>query len=161
MSLLLAACEGIDPTPNSEPVSEADRARYVQHRVDDAQSFRVQGRFEAAERQLRLALSGDPDHARAHALMARTLHDLGRDDEAEAHAARARALSPPAPALPDSPLGRGDGVLFVLVPPEKARFAGAGVPGEWEDAETPRVLEERIRTRLPGAHVLEASRSHR
>jgi tetratricopeptide (TPR) repeat protein len=154
LPLLLAACQGISPTPNDEPVSEADHARYVKRRVEDAQAFRLQKRFEAAEHQLHLALSGDPDHARAHALMARTLHDLGRKEEAAQHAARARQLSPAPAPPPETPLvPDASGVLLVLLPPEIE--SPADPEGEWENSHLLHTLATRIHTRLPKAAVSE------
>jgi hypothetical protein len=158
LSLLFAACQGIDPTPNDEPVSAADHARFVKHRIDDALAFRVQKRFDAAEHQLHLALSRDPENARAHALLARTLHDLGRKGEAATHAARAQELAPPPPPPPDTPLvPDASGILFVLLPPEVEHHDAVSVPGEWGDPQVPRTLAKRIRTRLPKAGVTEVS----
>jgi len=156
LPLLFAACQGISPTPNGEPVSEADRARYVKRRVEDALAFRLQKRFEAAEHQLHLALSSDPDHARAHALMARTLHDLGRKEEAAEHAARARQLKPAPAPPPETPLiPDASGVLLVLLPPEIE--SSADLSGEWENSHLLHTLATRIRTRLPKAAVSETT----
>lgn len=154
--LLVVACQGIDPTPGDEPVTEADRARFVKRRVQDALAFRLQKRFEAAEHQLRLALSGDPDHARAHALLARTLRDLGREEEAARHAGRAQQLAPPPPPLPEGPLvSDASGVLVLLLPPDIGRGASPALPEASEDPRIPRTLAGRIRTRLPNATVRE------
>ncbi|MCC6641662.1 MAG: hypothetical protein IT386_10930 [Deltaproteobacteria bacterium] len=164
LPLLLAACQGVDYTPNDRPVSEADRARYVKRRVEDALAFRVQQRFEAAEHQLRLALSGSPDHARAHALLARTLEDLGRPEEAARHAARARQLAP-GPAPPDdAPLvPDASGVLVVVLAPREpappaAERAGAADATDGSDgaAVARQALAARARARLPKAFVIEA-----
>jgi hypothetical protein len=156
LPLLFAACQGISPMPNDEPVSEADRARYVKRRVEDALAFRLQKRFEAAEHQLHLALSGDPDHARAHALMARTLHDLGREEEAAQHAARARQLAPAPAPPPETPLlPDASGVLLVLLPPEIE--SPADPRSEWENSHLLHTLATRIRTRLPKAAVSETT----
>ncbi|CAG0981053.1 hypothetical protein MYXO_01857 [Myxococcaceae bacterium] len=155
--LALCGCQGIDPTPGDEPPSPADRERFVRRRVEDAQAFRVQKRLEAAEHQLRLALGVDPDHARAHHLLARTLVDQGRSDEAALHEARAAALSPPGPAASDSPLVEdASGVLVLIVPP--APSAGrAREPGEWPNPRVPLQLARRLRSRLPKAVVSEAT----
>jgi hypothetical protein len=155
-ALLLVGCQGIDPTPGDEPMSAADRARFVAQRVGDAQAFRVQKRFTAAEHQLRQALSVDPEHARAHSLLARTLHDLGRDDEAAPHAARAQALAPaPSPPAELPLVTDASGLLFVLLPPESEGRETSALPGEWEDPRLPGVLAKRIRLRLPKAEVKE------
>ncbi len=153
-AFLVIACQGIDPTPGDEPGSPAARERYVKRRVEDAQAFRIQKRFEAAEHQLRLALSGDPDHPRAHALLARTLHDLGREGEAQQHAARAKALSPAPPPLPQAPIvADASGILVLLAPPEAAHHGSGAAPGEWEDPRLRETLAALLRARLPGASV--------
>lgn len=155
--LAVPACQGIDPTPGDEPPSPADRERFVRRRVEDAQAFRLQKRLEAAEHQLRLALGMDPDHARAHHLLARTLMEQGRAEEARPHEARAAALSPPRPAGPDAPaVADASGVLVVLVPPDPTAELAAG-PGGWPSPRVPRQLAKRLRARLPGARVSETS----
>lgn len=155
-ALLAAGCQGIDPTPGDEPVSPAARERYVKRRVEDAQAFRVQKRFEAAEHQLRLALSSDPDHRRAHALLARTLNDLGREAEAKQHAARARALARAPAAPPHTPVvADASGVLVLLVPPDAPRYGSGPAPGEWGDPALRGALAGLLRERLPGASVEE------
>lgn len=149
LPLLLAACPGVDYTPNDAPVTEADRARYVKKRIDDALAFRMQKRFEAAEHQLRLALAGSPDHARAHALLARTLEDLGRPEQAAQHAARARELAPARAAPTETPLvADAAGVAVVLLAPPAAEEAASGDDGV-------RALAAHARARLPGAAVSE------
>lgn len=157
-ALLIAACQGVDYTPNNEPVPEASRARYVKRRLEDALAFRAQKRFEAAEHQLRLALARDPDHARAHALLARTLEDLGRSDEAAVHAARARQLAPePAEADAGPLVSDASGVLVIVIgAPETAPEASERRSNAGDVAHARATLASRVRVRLPRAIVTEA-----
>jgi tetratricopeptide (TPR) repeat protein len=112
----------------------------------------------AAERQLELAIGQDPESARAHSLLARTLAEQGRAEEAAPHAATARALAPPPPPPPDVPLDvDSKGLVFLLLPPEPPRHAALGVPGEWQDPRVPRQLVARIHARLPDAAVTETT----
>lgn len=155
--LALPGCQGIDPTPGDEPPSPAERERFVRRRIEDAQAFRVQQRLEAAEHQLRLALGSDPENGRAHHLLARTLHEQGRTEEAKRHEARAAALSPPPPPPPETPLVQdASGVLVMLLPPEPSATA-APEPGGWPSPRVPHRMAKRLRARLPGARVEEAS----
>jgi len=148
--LALAACQGIDPTPGDEPVGAVHEDWFLRRRLDDARSFRLQGRMEAAASQLRKAIARAPDNADAHALLARTLRDLGRDAEAQPHADRAHALRPPPPPAPQLPLDvPSDGLVFVLSP----AASGAALPDEWADPRVPRLLEAHLRRRLPDATV--------
>ncbi len=143
----------------AETVShDAETARMLRRRLEDARAFRAQGRGEAAEGALRRGLAIDPDAAALHRMLARLLAEDGRLEEAAGHRARADALAPPLPPPPDTPL-RADAsdVLVILVSPGPSDEHPERTAANWPEGQVARVLEDRLRVRLPGASVVHAS----
>lgn len=147
------ATVGLVPRPGPPP-AERDVELFVQRRLADARAFREQGRLEAAERALERALAVAPDHAAVHRLLARVLEEQGRMGDARGHWARADALDPPPPPPPDTPVAESTRGLVVLLvqgaDDDEARGRRA------DPALERRVLENRLRTRLPGAEIAPA-----
>ncbi|UCE87192.1 MAG: tetratricopeptide repeat protein, partial [Deltaproteobacteria bacterium] len=140
----------VDPPEQRALRERALRNHFVRARLQDARAFRAQDRLEAAERALRDVLEADPDHARAHRLLAVVLEEQGRTREAALYRARADVLDPPAPPLPDGPLeGTAAGVLVALLDPVSERNARRGEAAEWVASVT-----RHLRLRLPGAWIL-------
>lgn len=150
-----AGCAGgIDPIPKQHPPTDAETARFVRLRIDDANAFRLQHRLDAAENALDRALAVAPDDPQALRLLARVQAEAGREDDARGTRARADAAAPPPPPPPDTPLDvASEGVLVVLLPPEDE--ATTGLADEWPDRRVADVLVARLRKRLPLAGVTE------
>lgn len=159
-SLALAAlvgCQGLDPTPETPEPTDAERARFVRMRLEDARSFKAQGRLDSAAAAAQRALAVAPDDVRGLRFLAGVESARGHDDEAQRLRARADALDPPTNVPPDSPLvANAASVLTVLVPPavESPRFEAA-LAGEWPERAVPATLAARLRTRLPNVGVTE------
>jgi Flp pilus assembly protein TadD len=154
---LVAACQGgggapAAPAPAAAPAGpDPLMSRYA---LEQARGLLREGRADAAERVLRRALETDPQEAALHRALARALEAEGRTDAARAAWARADALEPPLPPLPDAPVpGRGAGVLVAIVPAEGEMPASAPA---WPAPEVESALSERLATRLPDARVLRA-----
>jgi Flp pilus assembly protein TadD len=132
----------------------SDRARrdhFVRARLEDARVFRTQNRLGPAERALREVLDVQPDQVRAHRLLAVVLEEQGRPEAASIHRDRADVLDPPPGPLPDSPLdGSSKGILVALLDPLEAGPARR----EESPADPIGALSQRLRVRLPRAHVL-------
>ncbi|MEE9607073.1 MAG: hypothetical protein V3U03_04985, partial [Myxococcota bacterium] len=122
-----------------------------------ARAFYRQKRLEAAESALRRGLAASPDDPGLHALLARVLSDLERQEEAAAHRRRADALAPPLPPLPTEPLAAPSrGVLIALLPAAPEGGAADGLPADRAEAAAAQ-LEQRLRIRLPEAAAVRAS----
>ena len=143
---------GVPPPP-----SESDRERHARRMLEDARSFRRQGRLESAEAAVMRGLAAQPRDPRLLRERARILEQQGRGAEAEEARRRANALAPH-PAAPPRDAHEADSrrVLAILVPPPRDRDAEGRVPDSWPDAVVAEALEQRLRTRLPEATVVHA-----
>ncbi len=152
-----AGCAGgIDPIPKQRPPTDAEAARFVRLRIDDANAFRLQHRLDDAEGALERALAVAPDDPAALRLLARVQAEAGRADDARETRARADAVAPAPPPPPDGPLDvAGEDVLVVLLPPEPEEENATGIADEWPDRRAADVLVGRLKKRLPHAGVTE------
>lgn len=160
LALAATACQGLSPIPKTPDPTDAERARFVRMRLEDARAFQAQGRLDSAADAVQRALAVAPDDARSLRLLAAV--EAARGDDAEAARLRARAdlVDPPPPPPPDTALVPvATGVLAVLIPPEGAADAAGTAPlaAAWPDRAAPAALAARLRTRLPKAGVTEIS----
>ena len=143
---------GVPPPP-----TESDRERHARRMLEDARSFRRQGRLESAEAAVMRGLAAQPRDSRLLRERARILEQQGRTREAEAARTRADAVAPhPAPPPRSAHVVNARGVLVILVPPAADRDAAGRVPKIWPDPVVAETLERRLRMRLPEATVVHA-----
>jgi tetratricopeptide (TPR) repeat protein len=134
--------------------------------LHDARALRREGRLEAAERTTRRALELLPESsassgaatpqllASIHRLRGELLEELDRDAEAREHYAKADALAPPSPPLPDGGLDAAtERLLVVLLPPPADQTDLGRAPTAALDNPVHAALAERVRTRLPRAEL--------
>lgn len=140
---------------------ESLRSYAIRRSLRDARVFREQGRLEAALRATSRGLAVAPDEPRLLHLHADLLAELGREEEAAEHRARAHALVPPLPPLPDAalPSVQSGRLLVLLLPPPgdddpHSPRRVERVPQEWPDGTVAPTLRERLALRLPAAQVL-------
>jgi len=160
LALAVAGCQGLSPIPKPPAPSDAERARFVRLRLEDARAFQAQGRLDSAAAAVRRALAVAPDEPRALRQLAEVVAAQGDAEEAARLRARADEVDPPPPPPPDTALVPvATGILAVLVPPERADDAlgTAALAAEWPDRAVPAALAARLRTRLPKAGVTEIS----
>ncbi len=151
------ACQGVDFTPEPQPITEESRAFSARRALQDARMLRAQGRLESAAGYLERGIQVSPDDPRLHHELARVLEALGRDEAARSARQRADALDPPPPPPPDQPLpGTMAGLLVALVPLETDAAEPERAASDWPLGEVASVLEERLHTRLPGARISHA-----
>ena len=145
--LAIAAGPAARASELKEP-SEAGQAAIARHSLETARAFYRQDRLEAAESALRRGLAASPDDPGLHALLARVLADLERQEAAAAHRSRADALVPPLPPLPAEPLAAPSrGVLIALLP-----AASESAPISSENRRTMRTAAY-ISARAPGVRA--------
>lgn len=155
--VLCACAPGVSLDPTDREIGEADRARFVQRRLEDARAYEAQGRATEAESSLREALAAEPDHAGVLRALARRLEADGRDRDGAPLRARADAIDPPL-TLPDGPAEwSANGLLVILQPPVEDGHPALGPAGEWPDRAVPQSVAGRLRIRLPHAAVTETS----
>jgi len=152
-ALVVACAPGVSTTHLGPPPGAADRALIVRLRLENARQFESQGRSEQAERALRQALAAGPDDAVALRALARHLEQSGRAPEALPLRARADAVAPPAPPLPDLPLGIDTRGLLVLLSSVPAQAFEPGLPVRPSEPLAADALAQRIAVRLPGARI--------
>ncbi|HEX5065966.1 MAG TPA: tetratricopeptide repeat protein, partial [Myxococcota bacterium] len=152
LASLLAACQtsrDAAPATPTEPDPLVSR-----HVLEQGRALLREGRADDAVGVLQSGVADDPENARLQGALARALEAQGRTEDAAAAWARADALAPPAPPLPQEALpGRGAGTLVAIVPAE------AGTPESppaWPAPDLERVLVERLAVRLPEARVMRA-----
>lgn len=152
--VLLSAPAAAQRAPRFEPPTAEQRARFARQRLVDARAFVQQQRLDAAERSLVRGLFVAPEDARLHGLLSRVLAATGREEQAAVHRARANELSPPPPPVPETPLvDSARGLLIALVPPGESDEAPERLASDWPKGVAARTLEQRLRTRLPGAEI--------
>jgi len=157
LAAVVAACApGVSTTRLGPPPSDADRARIVRLRLEDARQFESQGRSEQAERALREAVASGPDDAVALRALARHLAQSGRAGDAQALRARADAIDPPAPPPPDTPLDVDATGLVVLVSAAPTSGPEPGLAITHPDPLAADALADRVAVRLPGARLTTA-----
>lgn len=156
--LLGAACrsvpEGTASSPQSVRAGGSDPllARYA---LEQGRALQREGRIEAAVRVLREGVQRAPESAALRRALARALEAQGSGADAAEEWARADAIDPPPPPLPDAALpGGGAGLLVALVqaegdPPDLAAPT-------WPEADSETALTDRLARRLPRARVLRA-----
>lgn len=143
---LLGCAPGVSTTRIGPEPDAASRARAARARLEDARQFESQGRSDAAEHALREAVAFAPEDAVALRALARYLTQSGRTEEAAALRARADAVDPPPPPLPETPYPADvRGLVVVIVPLGHADGAPAALAAD--------ALRERVGARLPAATV--------
>jgi hypothetical protein len=159
LQLALAGCApGINPIPEEQAPSSVDTERFVRLRLEEARSYRLQNRLDAASQSLERALVVAPNDPEVLRLLARVRSETGNEEDALLFRARADRVDPPPPAPPDVPLELpSEGLLVVLLPPEPEDSASSGVAEEWPDRHAPDALVARLRKRLPHAAITELS----
>lgn len=154
LAALLAACQAPREAATPPPAAEPDPL-LSRHALEQGRALLRDGRSESALRVLQRALADDPQNGALWRAQARALEATGRRDEAAAAWARADALAPPAPPLPEEPLpGRGAGALVAILP--AAGESTGGAAPEWPAPDLEAVLAQRLARRLPEARVLRA-----
>ncbi len=148
------SCQGVAPTPEPPAISPASRAHGARQALQNARTLRAQGRLESAAGYLERGIQVAPDDPALHRELARVLEEWGRSKAARNARRRADSLDPPPLPPPDEPLaGVPEGLVVALVPPALDPARAERAAPEWPLGEVAPVLEQRLRTRLPGARV--------
>lgn len=133
----------------AEALDAARRDAFVRARLRAARIFAREGRLPAAERAARQVVELVPEHVRARRLLAEVLDRQSLAGEARLHRARADALDPPPPPLPQEPLDvDAAGAVVALLEPEPDGRS------DLRPAEAQALLRRRLEVRLPGAQIL-------